>query len=85
MSVFRDTGTDYSYFQKIWKFDSAYDFMYGFAVGQMSGLALGYFRAVLKRPLTDEESSEIKEVVESRAGELRDILAKLKTGGRQHS
>ena len=61
---------------QVWHAERPGDFMCGFFVGEMVGSALGAFQSVHRREPTPEEHVEIAEIVESRAGEIRELFAR---------
>ncbi len=65
-------GTDVP--KRIWKFKNESDFLYGLIVGMIQGDVYKQFRDnYLGRRPDEEESMEIKEIIESHGEEIRDI------------
>lgn len=61
---------------QVWHAERPGDFMCGFFVGEMVGSALGAFQSFHRREPTPEEHVEIVEIVESRAGPIREFFAR---------
>jgi hypothetical protein len=57
--------------RKVWKCDSAYDFLYGNRVGYYAGLAEGFMLERHKRNLTEQESEEIFQLIERYTKKIR--------------
>ncbi len=60
--------------QKIWKFKSGSDFIYGYLVGQMEGYIAGLIVGRHGKIPDSEESKEIRKMVEERAKEIRHVM-----------
>lgn len=60
---------------QVWDAERQGDFLCGFFVGEMVGSALGAFQSFHRREPTPEEHVEIVEIVESRAGPIREFFA----------
>ncbi|MGI0006611.1 MAG: hypothetical protein ACREAR_01285 [Nitrosotalea sp.] len=60
--------------QKIWKFKSGSDFIYGYLVGQMEGYIAGLIVGRHHKIPDSEESKEIRKMVEERAEEIRQVM-----------
>ncbi len=65
----------------VWKAERPGDFLCGFFVGEMVGSALGAFQSFHRREPTPDEHVEIVEIVESRAGPIREFFARFNTPG----
>ena len=61
--------------QKVWKFKSGSDFIYGYLVGQMEGYIAGLIVGKHGKILDAEENKEIRRMVEIRAKEIRHVMA----------
>lgn len=61
---------------QVWNAERPGDFMCGFFVGEMVGSALAAFQSFHRREPTAEEHVEIVEIVESRAGPIREFFAR---------
>lgn len=61
---------------QVWNAERPGDFMCGFFVGEMVGSALAAFQSFHRREPTAEEHVEIVEIVESRAGSIREFFAR---------
>ncbi len=61
---------------QVWECQNVGDFLCGFFVGEMVGSALSAFQIVHKREPTPEEHLEIVDLVESRAGEIKEFFAR---------
>ena len=61
---------------QVWHAERPGDFMCGFFVGEMVGSALGAFQSFHRREPTQDEHIEIIEIVESRAGPIREFFAR---------
>ena len=61
-----------------WKYEHEDDFMYGLVVGQLDGLILGYFRGIYDRAQSDEESQEIRGIVQAYAQQIKELVDQLK-------
>ena len=61
--------------QKIWKFKSGSDFIYGYLVGQMEGYIAGIIVGRHGKIPDSEESKEIRKMVEVRAKEIRQVMS----------
>lgn len=66
---------------RVWDAQRPGDFLCGFFVGEMVGSALGAFQAFHRREPTPEEHVEIVEIVESRAGAIREFFARFNPPG----
>jgi len=60
--------------KSVWKYQNAWDFMYGQEVGFLHGWFIGYWGAERGGKPTDEEIVEINELVEEYALQLREKL-----------
>jgi hypothetical protein len=61
--------------KRVWKCDSAYDFLYGDRTGYYKGLAEGFMLERHKRQLSDAETDEIYEIILQHAGRMRRYFA----------
>lgn len=61
--------------QKVWKFKSSSDFIYGYLVGQMEGYIAGLIVGRHYKIPDAEETKEIRKMVEVRAKEIRQVMA----------
>ena len=61
--------------QKVWKFKSGSDFIYGYLVGQMEGYIAGLIVGKHGKIPDADESKEIRKMVEIRAKEIRQVMA----------
>ena len=61
--------------QKVWKFKSGSDFIYGYLVGQMEGYIAGLIVGRHGKIPDSEESKEIRKMVEVRAKEIRQVMS----------
>jgi hypothetical protein len=61
--------------QKVWKFKSGSDFIYGYLVGQMEGYIAGLIVGRHGKIPDAEESKEIRKMVEIRAKEIRRAMS----------
>lgn len=61
--------------QKVWKFKSGSDFIYGYLVGQMEGYIAGLIVGRYEKIPNAEESKEIRKMVEIRAKEIRHAMS----------
>ena len=61
--------------QKVWKFKSGSDFIYGYLVGQMEGYIAGLIVGKHGKIPDAEENKEIRKMVEIRAKEIRQVMA----------
>lgn len=61
--------------RKIWKCDSAFDFLYGNRAGYYTGLAEGLMIERHQRTLTEEENEEIFQMIEPYTKSLRRYFA----------
>ena len=66
---------DESRSQKVWKFKSGSDFIYGYLVGQMEGYIAGPIVGKHGKIPDVEENKEIRKMVEIRAKEIRQVMA----------
>lgn len=66
---------------QVWDAQRPGDFLCGFFVGEMVGSALGAFQSFHRRGPTPEEHVEIVEIVESRAGPIREFFARFNPPG----
>ncbi len=57
--------------KRTWKCDNAHDFLYGHRIGYYKGLAEGMVLERRRRQLTEEEDSEVFEIVQPYARALR--------------
>lgn len=62
---------------QVWRAERPGDFMCGFFVGEMVGSALGAFQSFHRREPTAAEHVEIVEIIESRAGAIREFFSGL--------
>jgi len=62
---------------QVWNAERPGDFMCGFFVGEMVGSALGAFQSFHRREPTAAEHVEIVEIIESRAGAIREFFSGL--------
>jgi hypothetical protein len=60
--------------QKVWKFKSGSDFIYGYLVGQMEGYIAGLIVGRYHKIPDAQESKEIRKMVEIRAKEIRHAI-----------
>ncbi|MDE1769580.1 MAG: hypothetical protein KGI28_03365 [Thaumarchaeota archaeon] len=68
--------------QKVWKFKSGSDFIYGYLVGQMEGYIAGLIVGKHGKIPDAEESKEIRKMVEIRAKEIRQVMSKHEKKGK---
>lgn len=61
--------------QKVWKFKSGSDFIYGYLVGQMEGYIAGLIVGRHGKIPDADESKEIRKMVEVRAKEIRQVMS----------
>ena len=61
--------------QKVWKFKSGSDFIYGYLVGQMEGYIAGLIVGKHGKIPDADENKEIRKMVEIRAKEIRQVMA----------
>jgi len=61
--------------QKVWKFKSGSDFIYGYLVGQMEGYIAGIIVGKYGKIPDIGESKEIRKMVEVRAKEIREVMS----------
>ena len=66
---------DESRSQKVWKFTSGSDFIYGYLVGQMEGYIAGLIVGKHGKIPDADESKEIRKMVEIRAKKIRQVMA----------
>ena len=66
---------DESRSQKVWKFKSGSDFIYGYLVGQMEGYIAGLIVGKHGKIPDADESKEIRKMVEIRAKKIRQVMA----------
>lgn len=66
---------------QVWDAQRPGDFLCGFFVGEMVGSALYAFQSFHHREPTPEEHVEIVEIVESRAGSIRELFARFNPPG----
>jgi len=62
--------------KSMWKYQNAWDFMYGQEVGFLYGSLMGYWEGKKGKSPTDEEIVEMNELVEEHASQLRETLEK---------
>jgi hypothetical protein len=55
--------------------------MYGLVVDQLDGLILGYFRGIYDRAPPDEESQEIRGIVQAYAQQIKALVNQFKIKG----
>jgi len=77
VGVIGETSKDLRRVKKIWKYEHGYDFVYGFVVGMIYGQGVGIFKMTYGRLPNTEEGMELREMVESHAKTIRDILARV--------
>ena len=65
----------------VWKAERPGDFLCGFFVGEMVGSALAAFQSFHRREPAQEEHFEIVEIIESRAGTIREFFARFNPPG----
>lgn len=73
LSILNGTSADWEVLYEVWRFEHEDDFVCEFIVGQLDGLILGYFRGIHDRVPIDEESREIREIVESFSEQIRTL------------
>ena len=61
--------------QKVWKFKSGSDFIYGYLVGQMEGYIAGMIVGKYGKIPDASETKEIRKMVEVRAKEIRQVMS----------
>ena len=61
-----------------WRYEHEDDFLYGLVVGQLDGLIVGYFRGIYDRAPSDEESQEIKGIVQAYVQQIKALVDQLK-------
>ena len=61
--------------QKVWKFKSGSDFIYGYLVGQMEGYIAGLIVGRHGKIPDADESKEIRKMVEVREKEIRQVMS----------
>ncbi|MFZ0184944.1 MAG: hypothetical protein WBV92_05875 [Nitrosotalea sp.] len=61
--------------QKVWKFKSGSDFIYGYLVGQMEGYIAGMIVGRYGKIPDANETKEIRKMVEIRAKEIRQVMS----------
>lgn len=61
---------------EVWRAEREGDFLCGFFVGEMVGSAIAAFQSFHGREPAPEEHVEIVEIVESRAGAIREFFAR---------
>lgn len=61
--------------QRVWRFKSGSDFIYGYLVGQMEGYIAGLIVGRHGKIPDAEESNEIRKMVEVRAKEIRQVIS----------
>jgi hypothetical protein len=61
--------------QKVWKFKSGSDFIYGYLVGQMEGYIAGMIVGRHGKIPDSNETKEIRKMVEIRAKEIRQVMS----------
>jgi len=79
LRILSGTSPDKQHLHDTWRYEYENDFMYGLVVGQLDGLILGYFRGIYDRAPSDEESREIRGIVESYSEQIRALVNQLKT------
>lgn len=61
---------------KVWACENRGDFLCGFFVGYMFGMASDMFHSINKRVLSGEETAELFEVIEGYSGEITRCFAR---------
>ena len=61
-------------YKQIWKFQNEHDFFYGHTVGRIEGTAIGIFLQRDNKRLSFDDLNEIKEIIELRSKEIRELI-----------
>lgn len=58
--------------------ENPYDFMHGYFMGDLQGLAFGTIRIVLGREMNEEERNELAEIIKSKRIKVENIVNRIK-------
>jgi hypothetical protein len=58
--------------------ENPYDFMHGYFMGDLQGLAFGTVRVVLGREMTEEEREDLAEIIKSKRIKVQNIVNRIK-------
>ncbi len=58
--------------------ENPYDFMHGYFMGDLQGLAFGTVRVVLGREMTDDEREDLAEIIKSKRIKVQNIVNRIK-------
>lgn len=58
--------------------ENPYDFMHGYFMGDLQGLAFGTIRIALGREMNEEERKELAEIIKSKRIKVQNIINKIK-------
>lgn len=74
IAVLGESSKDQSYLKKVWKFEHERDYRYGYVVGFLTGSSIMLFKMIYNRPANSDENAEIKEIIETHAQQIRQML-----------
>jgi hypothetical protein len=58
--------------------ENSYDFMHGYFMGDLQGLAFGTIRIALGREMNDEEREDLAEIIKSKRIKVQNIVNRIK-------
>ncbi|MEK6867091.1 MAG: hypothetical protein AABZ42_04660 [Thermoproteota archaeon] len=58
--------------------ENPYDFMHGYFMGDLQGLAFGTIRVVLGREMTEDEREDLAEIIKSKRIKVQNIVNRIK-------
>jgi len=58
--------------------ENSYDFMHGYFMGDLQGLAFGTIRTVLGREMDEKEGDELAEIIKSKQIKVKKIVDRIK-------
>jgi hypothetical protein len=77
ISVIKRVSKDTSEYQQLWKFNHAWDYLYGESVGFIIGACYNTFTNSFGRPPNNSEQAEMNAVLLAKAQEIREALKQL--------
>lgn len=58
--------------------ENPYDFMHGYFMGDLQGLAFGTIRVILGREMTEDEREDLAEIIKSKRIKVQNIVNRIK-------
>ncbi len=78
ISILRQVSKDTSEYQRLWKFNHAWDYFYGESLGFINGSCYAGLRDLFGRPLNKSEQAEMNAILIAKAQEIREALKHLR-------